>query len=202
MRSVAQQDLYEVLEVPSDATPQEIERAYQIARHTYQPGSIATYSVFSDEDNAEILRRVEEAYQVLSDESLRREYDARLRRLHPEGVEGGGGELEAEPELPAAPRRYDELELDEEVEPDDGIYDGLVLRRIRMSRGVEIEEISAVTKISETYLGFLEANRYADLPAPVYVRGFLQAYARYLRLDARAVTASYMERYRQETGRA
>jgi len=70
---------YELLEVESDATTQQIERAYRIARSTYQPGSVATYSLCTDEDNAETLRRVENAYQILSDARLRREYDARLR---------------------------------------------------------------------------------------------------------------------------
>ena len=62
------QNYYEVLEVAQEATPQDIERAYRIARATYQPASTATYSIFSDEENGDILRRVDEAFAVLSDE--------------------------------------------------------------------------------------------------------------------------------------
>jgi flagellar biosynthesis protein FlhG len=199
---VTEQNFYEVLEVSPEATLAEIERAYRIARATYQPNSLATYSLFNESESGEILRRVEEAYVVLSDARLRREYDARLRR------DGSGPPLrpparEAPPRPPApAPlgpgwtpvQQSPALELDESLEPADGVYDGRALRRIRLSRGIELEEISAVTKINETYLRYLEEDRYPELPAPVYVRGFLREYARYLRLDPRRVTESYMTR--------
>jgi curved DNA-binding protein CbpA len=207
MRPFLEQNYYEILEVSPDTAPQGLERAYRIARATYQPGSTAAYSVFSDEDSGEILRRIEEAYAVLSDGRLRREYDARLRR------EGGGSRpgatlpgrgtvsrpREEDSEAPAGraapllPRI--EFELDEPVEPEDGIYDGPVLRRIRMSRGIELEEISALTKVGERALQLIEANRYHELPAPVYLQGFLKEYAKCLRLDPKRVTETYMERY-------
>ena len=81
-------------------------------------------------------------------------------------------------------------------------YDGARLRRSRLHRGVEIEQIAQVTKINPTYLHFIESERFDDLPAPVYVRGFVSAYARCVGLDADAVAASYMERFRasRETG--
>jgi flagellar biosynthesis protein FlhG len=199
---VTEQNFYEVLEVSPEATLSEIERAYRIARATYQPNSLATYSLFNESESGEILRRVEEAYVVLSDARLRREYDARLRR-------DGSGPPVRPPAREAAPRptasaplapgwtpvqASPALELDESLEPTDGVYDGRALRRIRLSRGIELEEISAVTKINETYLRYLEEDRYPELPAPVYVRGFLREYARYLRLDPRRVTESYMTR--------
>jgi curved DNA-binding protein CbpA len=207
MRPLREQNFYELLEVPPDATLQEIARAYKIARSTYQPSSTATYSVFSDEENQEILRKIEESYTVLSDARLRREYDARLGRQRMEA------EREPSP-VEVAPVRSrtnaqaayalqspeSDMELEESIEPEDGVYDGAVLRRIRLSRGVEIEEIAEVTKINKTYLRFIEEDRYHDLPAPVYVRGFLAQYARCLRLDPRGVTESYLERLRQRTG--
>jgi cytoskeletal protein RodZ len=64
-----------------------------------------------------------------------------------------------------------------------------------MSRGIELEEIAAVTKINERYLRSIEENRYGDLPASVYVRGFLKQYARTLHLDVRRVADTYMARY-------
>jgi flagellar biosynthesis protein FlhG len=200
VRPLRSQSFYEVLEIAADATPAEIERAYRIARGTYQPSSIATYSVFSDEENVEILERIEEAYSVLADVRLRREYDARLRREEiaerPRAAAASGSVFDAAE--PAAPpyraRSADaDIELEQSVEPEDGVYDGSVLRRIRLSRGVELEEISAVTKINERYLRCLEEDRYEELPAPVYVRGFLREYAKCLRLDPLRVTESYLE---------
>ena len=205
MRPLMDQNFYETLEVPQDATLQSIERAYRIARATYQPTSAATYSVFSEEENTEILRRVEEAYAVLSEARLRREYDARLRREQL----GDRPRPPREPAPPPAPSppaarapsappfAQVEFDLHEPVEPEDGVYDGPVLRRIRMSRGVELEEISVLTKVNELYLQFIEANRYDDLPAPVYLKGFLRVFAQCLKLDPRQVTESYMQRYHQ-----
>jgi curved DNA-binding protein CbpA len=203
------QNFYETLEVSPDATLQEIERAYRIARATYHPTSAATYSVFSEEENSQILRRVEEAFSVLSEARLRREYDARLRREEfgerARAPRAPGPRIPAEPvqvrvPVPASSAQT-ELDLDEPVEPEDGIYDGPVLRRIRMSRGIEIEEISALTKVGELYLQFIEANRYHDLPAPVYLRGFLREFAKCLKLDPQRVADSYMGRYRERAGK-
>ncbi len=205
--SIRDQNLYDILEVTADATLQEIERAYRIAHSTYQPNALATYSVFSDAQAGDILRRVDEAYTVLSDARMRREYDARLRR------EGAGETLppaldppvrEPPPPLPPTASGWSQLpdrapgpRLEDSLEPEDGVFDGPVLRRIRLSRGIELEEISSVTKINETYLRHIEENRYIDLPPSVYVRGFLKEYARTLRLDARRVADSYMRRYEE-----
>ena len=46
------------------------------------------------------------------------------------------------------------------------------------------------------YLQALEAERFAKLPAPVYVRGFLAEYARALGLDVERVKQTYLDRYR------
>jgi hypothetical protein len=221
VRPLSEQNYYDALDVSSDATLQEIERAYWIARSTYQTDSVATYSLFSDQENAEILRRVEEAYAVLSDARMRREYDARLRRessgestparlapppriREPEAAPEPPVEVEPvaevaslQPPVRLKPRVTIEPSLDENLDPDDGVFDGPVLRRIRMSRGVELEEICGVTKISELYLQFLEENRYHDLPAAVYVRGFVKEYAKCLRLDPLQVANTYMERFRE-----
>lgn len=199
MRPLRSQSFYEVLELAPDASPAEIDRAYRIARGTYQPSSIATYSVFSDEENVEILERIEEAYSVLADSNLRREYDARLRREdvveRPRVAADSGSVFDAaEPAASPYRTRPADADIEQSVEPEDGIYDGSVLKRIRLSRGVELDEISTVTKINERYLRCIEENRYDDLPAPVYVRGFLREYAKCLRLDPQRVTESYMER--------
>ena len=188
------QNFYEILEISADSTLQQIERAHRIARATYQPTSTATYTIFSDEQNDGIRQRIEEAYTVLADARLRREYDARLRR---EGVPGAGNASQpaARDPLPQVPMSTgSDGELDE-PEPSDGIYDGSVLHRARISRGIELEEIAAITKISESYLTCIEADRYRDLPAPVYVRGFVRELAKCLRLNPKLVVESYMARY-------
>jgi len=84
--------------------------------------------------------------------------------------------------------------FDDEDEPEGAPWDGARLRRARLARGAELEAVADITKIGASYLRFLEEERFDALPASVYVRGFVAAYARCLGLDATAVATSYMER--------
>jgi curved DNA-binding protein CbpA len=71
---------YDILEVPPDATPQEIRAAYLRAKTAYKKDSVALYSLLSEEETHDILTKIEEAYLVLSTPERRRDYD----RLHGE----------------------------------------------------------------------------------------------------------------------
>ena len=76
-----------------------------------------------------------------------------------------------------------------DVLPDDPVGVGEVLRRTRAGRGLSLAEASQHTRINRAYLEALEAGRLELLPAPVYARGFLRSYARYLGLDGDAAAA-------------
>ncbi|MDB6166115.1 MAG: cytoskeletal protein RodZ [Lacunisphaera sp.] len=57
------------------------------------------------------------------------------------------------------------------------------LEEARKRKGISIREAAETTKIRGDYLQKFEANSFdLDLP-PLYIRGFLRAYARYLDLD-------------------
>jgi len=60
---------------------------------------------------------------------------------------------------------------------------GETLQRARLARGVTLQEAEAVTRISRRYLEALENENFGLLPAPVYARGFLRTYARYLGME-------------------
>jgi cytoskeletal protein RodZ len=45
---------------------------------------------------------------------------------------------------------------------------------------MSLAELSHATRIGTSYLEALEADRFADLPAPVFVRGFIRAYCEHL----------------------
>ncbi|MGH2608579.1 MAG: helix-turn-helix domain-containing protein [Tepidiformaceae bacterium] len=60
---------------------------------------------------------------------------------------------------------------------------GMTLRSARIQRGLSIEQVAQDTRISARFLEALEDEAFQELPAPVYVRGFLRSYANYLRLD-------------------
>lgn len=60
---------------------------------------------------------------------------------------------------------------------------GDALRSTRERRGLSIAEVAQDTRISPRFLEALEAEQFDELPAPVYVRGFIRSYAAYLKLE-------------------
>ena len=198
MKTLAEMTHYEVLEVGPDVGPGELERAYRLARAAYAEDSLAVYSVFAEEDSSALRERIEVAYRVLADSDQRRVYDASL---------GSGVAREDEIKIAldlagedtGAPRDPSEVvrevtEFDAFDEDEEDGFDGAWLRRYRLRCGVEIEQVAAVTKINPTYLRFIEDEKFEDLPAPVYVRGFVAAYARCIGLDPERVVPGYMKR--------
>ena len=68
---------------------------------------------------------------------------------------------------------------------------GQALREARLERGIELSEVERATKIRIKFLEAMEEDRWEELPAPVYARGFLQTYARFLGLDDLALVDEY-----------
>jgi cytoskeletal protein RodZ len=68
---------------------------------------------------------------------------------------------------------------------------GEELRREREIRGISLKEISDATKISKRFLEAIERNDHRTLPAPVFTRGFVREYARYLGLNVEEMVNRY-----------
>jgi flagellar biosynthesis protein FlhG len=206
MRGFDEVDHYEALEVSRDASHAEIERAYRMLLATYGTDSLATYSMFGEDESASMRDRIEAAYRVLSDAELRRSYDA-AQATEPAAADAPAEDepvvlaplAEAALAKPLVETRAREAPAferiaDEEDSTEESAWDGARLRRARLQRGIEIDDLAAATKITPAYLRFLEEERFDDLPAVVYVRGFIASYARYLGLDAQHVARSYAAR--------
>ena len=65
------------------------------------------------------------------------------------------------------------------------------LRREREIRGISLKEISDATKISKRFLEAIEKNDHRSLPAPVFTRGFVREYARYVGLSSEEMVNRY-----------
>ena len=193
--SLPDQDHYELLELARDATREEVERAYRMARATWAEGGLAVYSVASESELALLRERVEEAYRVLADSDARNAYDAAFGRRPPAPDDEPDLGLDEASEPHAREELSAEIDSFEDLSgPENGRWTGAALRRTRLARGLALEQISAITKVNPGYLGSIEAERFETLPAAVYVRGFVSAYARCLGLDARRVASDYVER--------
>jgi len=68
---------------------------------------------------------------------------------------------------------------------------GEELRREREIRGISLKEIADATKISKRFLDAIERNDHKILPAPVFTRGFVREYARYLGLNSDEMVNRY-----------
>ena len=68
---------------------------------------------------------------------------------------------------------------------------GEELRREREIRGISLKEIADATKISKRFLEAIERNDHRTLPAPVFTRGFVREYARYLGLSCEEMVNRY-----------
>ena len=76
------QTYYEVLELDPDASPQDIRAAYLRAKAAYKKDSVALYTLISPEETEQLLRKIEEAFLVLSSPESRRDYDRSHGILH------------------------------------------------------------------------------------------------------------------------
>lgn len=189
----AEPNLYDVLGLHRGATDEELRRAYKRQRENYQLGSLPLTSLLGLEAQKREQARVEEAHATLLDPVRRKAYDASVFPAQPPEAPKKpvalDSAVEAERELM---RRELARELNAETE-----FTGKLLSKVREARGVELEEIAKSTKISLTHLRAIEADAFAELPALVYTRGFVQELAKFLKLDAAQVTKTYIRRFRE-----
>ena len=171
-------DLYAVLGLEPRASREQVERAYRFCVELYGEGCLATYTLLDPNEAEQQRIRVREAYEVLVDDEKRRAYDEDRGFLPPDaGILPfpAAGADRAEAELPA-------------------VLTGADLRKMREASGLSLRHIAAVTKIGKRFLEYVEEDRFEYLPPPVYLRGFLQAYAKLVGIDPRQAADAYMSR--------
>lgn len=188
--------LYDVLGVARTATDDEIRRAYKRQREIFREGGLPTVSVVSPQVLRKELARIEEAHDTLLDMVRRRAYDL---STFPDDAP------EVLPARTQSPSQMAELmmmqaELSREINAETQ-FTGALLRKVRESQGIDVADIGRVTKISNAHILAIENESPADLPAPVYVQGFVQQIARFLKLDPAQVSKTYMRRLREAGGR-
>ena len=71
---------------------------------------------------------------------------------------------------------------------------GAMLRERREERGMTLDQVARTTKISKNVLRALEASDVQHLPADIYTRGFVKAYAQEVGLDPETTAAEYLRK--------
>jgi len=195
---------YELLNLDTFASNEQIQRAYLNSVSIYSKDSIASYGAISDKERQWMINRIQEAYDTLINSASRAEYDSeelkltgnerkesRAPSLHGAGMDGGAVDtgVGAMTE-PAANTKPD----DSSAQLSGRRITGANLRDIRRAKGASLDEISEVTKVKKFFLEAIEKQDVDNFPAPVFMRGYLKAYAKALALDP----AEIMERYMAE----
>jgi len=164
---------FKLLDLDEHATAQEARRAYHKMKALYAEGSLATYSLVTPEQRDEMLDKIERAYMRVS-----REIISRLPT----------------PESPVALENAAVADL-----PVPGESIGAYMKRRREDLGLTFRDVATKTRIRTTYLEHIENERLSDLPAPVYLRGFVLEFARVLGLpDPESITAAYLALINEE----
>ncbi len=70
---------------------------------------------------------------------------------------------------------------------------GQLLRETREKKGVTLNEVAMATKINVKVLESMENGDVESLPSKAFLRGFVQTYANYLKLDSKKVLNSFNE---------
>lgn len=221
------QTYYELLEVQPQAGPTEIYNAYQRARSTYSPSSPALYSMFTPDEARELMQLIEEAYQTLSHQGRRRDYDMRIGLLDPRTAppkpamtlkqehhakktdDPWVGPVKVvqrskdEPPSGFARTKFSNYELKPELEAELNAIEecnGAFLQKIRLYKGVSLDQISDEIRVAKATLAALESDDLNTLPVAVFTRGFVVQYARALSLDEKKITEAYMKFFKAQKG--
>ena len=180
-------DYYAVLGLSRGASDEDARRNFKRRREMLHEDSIATFSLFDKSEQSLERSRLEEAYDTLMDPIRRQAYDLSLF-----------GHSESAPVPSAAPRLRDremvERELSRELGPE-AEYSGALLRKVREAYGASLDDVAQHSKIAKGHLAAIEDERWVDLPAAVYVRGYVTEVAKFFGLDVVHVQRTYMRRY-------
>ena len=77
-KTVDELNHYELLNLPRNFKPAELEKAVALGRAAYGRGSLSGYGLISESEKQRLLARVEDAYRTLSNPATRRLYDREL----------------------------------------------------------------------------------------------------------------------------
>ena len=210
------QNHYQVLEISCEASADEIQSAYEVARDIYSHDALVSGSILSEHERRRTFDRIAEAYQTLIAEESRRLYDRRLglaessnrpfrstASVHEPVAERAEEtrELQAQdrkPEVEPTKVRVEPRKCPLQLKPSEQAS-GEFLRKAREAMGLELATISEETKIGSSMLEYIESERIDRLPAPVYLRNFTRQMARCLGLDEERISTSYLDRIRQRS---
>jgi len=208
MRKFEELNHYEIFEISINASAFEIRQAYKEALSIYGDDSPISYSFFPQEESKEILNRIEEAFSTLIDQEKRELYNKMLvreKKIDPSSLTKkrekvptplfssktpGGAALSK-----TIMKRIKDKDLKKTKETilSKDMISGDDLKQLRQTVGIKIEDLFEVTRITVSILEAIENDNFGTLPAPVYLKNFLKAYAKLFEVDPKKIIDGYLK---------
>lgn len=213
-------DYYALLRISPRASKLDVINAYRHAKLTFRDGSLAVYSLYSEDELEMIRQEIDQAYSVLTDHEKRRVYDiengfastGEQKGSHwkasglPESVGESSREAGNTSSDSASDWRSNEggtlvhfhqrkhrdydPDLERRIQSTE-VFPGKLLREIREYRGIELRDVADHTRISIQYLHAIEDEDATVLPARAYLKGYLGQYAAEIDLEPHRVVQGY-----------
>ncbi len=199
---------YDILELSSTSAQHEISTAYELAKKTYSGENPAIYTIFSEQEARDLLLLIEEAYSVLGNKNLRSIYDHRLLsgRFHNvdlafESILTASKQLRPDTKQEEKKPAYEtNVDFENEISSCNH-WDGAFLKKVREYKNITTSKMSETTKISSYYITAIENMDINNLPAPVFIRGYVIQMARLLALDDKKVADTYMKALKENSSK-
>jgi curved DNA-binding protein CbpA len=212
MSTEIKNNYYEVLEVSTSATQHDIVVAYEKAKRTYSSENPALFNVFSEQEATALRALIDEAFSVLGNQTYRNIYEKRVQaktytdhELSLVAIQKASENLYASritvPATEAVIAKEESFSVDSAFESEiteQAEWNGLFLQKVREYKKVSLDALHEKTKVNPWYLKALENMDPANLPAPVFVRGYIVQMAKSLGLNDKTVADSYMKLYKQK----
>ena len=74
---------------------------------------------------------------------------------------------------------------------------GMLLRKLRLERSLDISDVAEETKIPPATIRAMEADDYSSLPALAFARGFYAIYSELLNLNQEEIVERFLSDYQQ-----
>ena len=170
------ENYYQVLRVPKDASTTEIVAAYHATRGAFSQGVSQSHTDLKPADISAYLQRIEEAYKTLSDPTKRQHYDEILCLAQP----------------PNTSQNSDTAE-----NTSLNALTGRLFKQFREDRNLSLEEVFRITRIPIRYLRAIEEEIPDELPARVYLQGFIKNLAQVYKLPPQETAKLFLQYFDQ-----
>lgn len=176
MEEASKKNIYDILGISEDSSPEEIQEAYRKAKTLFSQDRPLFLKTFNEKEAQRLNQLIEKAFISLSSN-----LDFMEKNEHVSGTRFSTYKKNQE--------------MEERIEKTES-FDGSFLREIRVYKNISLNQIWEVTKINMLHLTSIENNDFERLPDPVFVRGYVKKIAEILELDVNKVVFSYMQIYR------